>query len=109
MSPVRWHDSGRQQRAWSCDRVCVPAGDGKRRGLDLVTTVKRRQRPTDEEDCMAEIKVEPKRGMGWIWAVVAIIALALIAWLLFVRADRDPATTTPTTGAVMDAAPPVLI
>ena len=58
---------------------------------------------------MAEIKVEPKRGMGWIWAVVAIIALALIAWLLFVRADADPVTTPTTTGAVMEAAPPVLI
>jgi bacteriorhodopsin len=57
---------------------------------------------------MAEIKVEPKRGMGWIWAVVAVIALALIAWLLFVRNDADP-VTTPTTGTVMESAPPVLI
>jgi bacteriorhodopsin len=57
---------------------------------------------------MAEIKVEPKRGMGWIWAVVAVIALALIAWLLFMREDAEP-VTTPTTGAVMEAAPPVLI
>jgi len=47
---------------------------------------------------MAEIKVEPKRGMGWIWVVVAVIAIALIAWLLMARAGTD-AVTTPATGA----------
>jgi len=56
---------------------------------------------------MAEIKVEPKRGMGWIWAVVAVIALALILWLLLAREDTDP-VTTPATGAVIfETASPV--
>ena len=54
---------------------------------------------------MAEIKVEPKRGMNWIWVIVAVIALALIAWLLFARADTDT-VTTPTTGAVFEAGAP---
>jgi bacteriorhodopsin len=57
---------------------------------------------------MAEIKIEPKRGMGWIWVVVAVIALALIAWLLFARADTDPVTTPTTGAAIFEAALPVL-
>lgn len=58
---------------------------------------------------MAEIKVEPKRGMGWIWVVVAVIALALIIWLLLGRNTADT-VTIPTTGAVIfEAAAPVLI
>lgn len=57
---------------------------------------------------MAEIKVEPKRGMGWIWAVVAVIALALILWLLLAREDTDPVTTPATGAAIADIAAPVL-
>jgi UPF0716 family protein affecting phage T7 exclusion len=44
---------------------------------------------------MAEIKVEPKRGgMGWLWAIILIVLLAVAAWYLL--ADRGaPATTSP--------------
>lgn len=58
---------------------------------------------------MAEIKVEPKRGMGWIWVVVAVVALALIAWLLLGRSSTDAVTTPATDTVIMDTALPVLI
>ena len=57
---------------------------------------------------MAEIKIEPKRSMGWIWAVVAVIVLALIAWLLLTRANTDPVTTPATGAAIFETAAPVL-
>lgn len=56
---------------------------------------------------MAEIKVEPKRGTGWIWVIVAVIALALIAWLLFARNDAEP-VTSPTMGSVIGIEAPTL-
>lgn len=42
---------------------------------------------------MAELKVEPKRGMGWIWVVVVIVVLAIVAWLFF-AGEADVTTTT---------------
>jgi hypothetical protein len=44
---------------------------------------------------MAELKVEPKRGMGWIWVVIVLVVLAIVAWLLFARGDMG--TTSPDT------------
>jgi hypothetical protein len=52
---------------------------------------------------MAELKVEPKRGMGWIWVVVVLVVLALVAWLLFARGGADVQTTTTATGALAAA------
>jgi hypothetical protein len=44
---------------------------------------------------MAEIKVEPKRGgMGWLWAIIALVLLAVAAWY-FMNSRSAPATTTP--------------
>ena len=43
---------------------------------------------------MAEIKVEPKRGgLGWLWAIIAIVLLAVAAWYFFMRTDAAPVTT----------------
>lgn len=44
---------------------------------------------------MAELKVEPKRGTGWIWVVVVLVILALVAWMLFARGEMG--TTSPDT------------
>jgi bacteriorhodopsin len=50
---------------------------------------------------MAEIKVEPKRSTAWIWIVVALVVLALIAWFVFANPGTDVIDTT-TTGALTD-------
>ena len=40
---------------------------------------------------MAEIHNEKKKsGMGWLWALLAILAIALIAWWLWPEADMEP-------------------
>ena len=50
---------------------------------------------------MAEIKVEPKRSTAWIWLVVALVVLAVIAWFVFANPGTDMTDTT-TTGALTD-------
>jgi hypothetical protein len=41
---------------------------------------------------MAEIRMEKKSGgMGWLWILLAILAIALLAWLFW--PDRDEAST----------------
>lgn len=47
---------------------------------------------------MAELKVEPKRGMGWIWVVVVLVVLAIVAWFFF--AGDTTVTTTTSTGSL---------
>lgn len=47
---------------------------------------------------MAEIKVEEKRSTAWIWIVVALVVLAVIAWFVF----ANPGTDTTTTGALLE-------
>ncbi|HEU4565696.1 MAG TPA: hypothetical protein VFS05_13640 [Gemmatimonadaceae bacterium] len=43
---------------------------------------------------MAEIRVEPKRGgLGWLWIVIALIIIALVAWY-FLSSRHTTATTT---------------
>ncbi len=51
-----------------------------------------------KEDGMAEIKVEEKRSTAWIWIVVALVVLAVIAWFVF----ANPGTDTTTTGALLE-------
>jgi hypothetical protein len=46
---------------------------------------------------MAELKVEPKRGMGWIWVVVVLVVLAIVAWFFFAG---DTVTTTTSIGTL---------
>jgi hypothetical protein len=59
---------------------------------------------------MAELKVEPKRGMGWIWVVIILVVLAIVAWLLY-SGEIDIGTTTTSIGAfaAVPVAPPALI
>ena len=40
---------------------------------------------------MAEIPIEKKSGMGWLWALLALLLVALLAWWLL-SADDDEAT-----------------
>ncbi|HJU66115.1 MAG TPA: hypothetical protein VJ596_10580 [Gemmatimonadaceae bacterium] len=45
---------------------------------------------------MAEIKVQERRGgLGWLWALIALIVIALVLWYLL--SDRDA-----TSGAAVD-------
>lgn len=56
---------------------------------------------------MAEIKVEEKRSTAWIWIVVALVVLSLIAWFVFANPGTDMTDTT-TTGALLDLPASVL-
>lgn len=38
---------------------------------------------------MAEIPVEKKSGMGWLWALLALVLAALLLWWLFSEMDDD--------------------
>ena len=39
---------------------------------------------------MAEIKVEPKRrGLGWLWAIIALVVIAAAVWY-FMRISTAP-------------------
>lgn len=45
---------------------------------------------------MAEIKVEPKRGgLGWLWAIILLVLLAVAAWYFLNNSRAVPATPTP--------------
>ena len=48
---------------------------------------------------MAEIRVErtPKRGLGWLWALLLVLLLAAVAWYLWSNGHfgGQPGTTTP--------------
>jgi hypothetical protein len=50
---------------------------------------------------MAEIRVErtPKRGLGWLWALLLVLLLAAVAWYLWSTGTfgTRPATTPDTT------------
>jgi hypothetical protein len=46
-----------------------------------------------EEEAMAEIQVEPKRGLGWVWVIVALVIIALILWYLLSPGTTSPADT----------------
>jgi hypothetical protein len=52
---------------------------------------------------MAEIRIEPKRrGLGWLWLLLALIIVAALAWY-FLYPGRTPPPATgaaPATGAL---------
>ena len=51
---------------------------------------------------MAEIRVEPKRGGArWLWVVIALVVVALLAWYFLNRRDA----TAPATGSAARGAP----
>ena len=45
---------------------------------------------------MAEIPVEKKSGKGWLWALLALLIIALIAWMLLGDDGDEPVDTTET-------------
>ena len=53
---------------------------------------------------MAEIRIEQKRrGLGWLWLLLALIIVAILAWYFLYPGRAAPAPATgapPTTGAV---------
>ena len=54
---------------------------------------------------MAEIQLERKEGKNWIWIVLGLLLLALLAWwLLSQRGDNDPVVAE-TPGMVTDSLP----
>jgi len=52
---------------------------------------------------MAEIRIEQKRrGLGWLWLLLALIIVAILAWYFLYPGRTAPAPATgapPTTGA----------
>jgi hypothetical protein len=59
---------------------------------------------------MAQIQIEERRGLGWLWAIIAIVLVALAIWYFATRADTTaaPDTTAPATPTSIDVhAPPV--
>ncbi|MEJ7811415.1 MAG: hypothetical protein WKG32_13470 [Gemmatimonadaceae bacterium] len=43
---------------------------------------------------MAQIKVEQKRGgLGWLWIVLALVVIAVLAWYFLSRPDAAAPTT----------------
>ena len=56
---------------------------------------------------MAEIRVEERRGgLGWLWALVLVLLVALAAWWFLTTANDDgPAVTDPAAGEVTPASP----
>jgi multidrug resistance efflux pump len=62
----------------------------------------------DAEDRMAEIRIERKRrGLGWLWLLLALLIVAGLAWYFLYPGRAAPTTTgAPTTGASQRAVPP---
>ena len=61
---------------------------------------------------MAQIRIEERRGgLGWLWAAVALLLLALAAWWFLSRAnvvdEPAPAPTTTPSSLKAPAAPPL--
>lgn len=59
---------------------------------------------------MAQIQIEQRRGLGWLWMIIAIVVVALAIWFFMTRNDAStaPETTAPATPTSIDAhAPPV--
>ena len=56
---------------------------------------------------MAEIPIEKKSGLGWLWILLGLLVLGLILWLLFGGNDNDdvePVTDTAVVSQVDDMA-----
>ena len=55
---------------------------------------------------MAEIRIERKRrGLGWLWLLLALLIVAVLAWYFLYPGRTAPAAAPPTTGALDRAAP----
>lgn len=52
---------------------------------------------------MAEIPVEKKSGMGWLWLLLLAILAALLIWWLVAESDPDVAVNDIETGEVLEA------
>lgn len=57
---------------------------------------------------MAQIQIEERRrGLGWLWAIIAIVLLALVVWYFTANndaaVDDTPTTTAPATPTTIDA------
>lgn len=46
---------------------------------------------------MAEIRVEriPKRGLGWLWALLLVLLLAAVAWYLWANGHLGARSASP--------------
>jgi hypothetical protein len=60
---------------------------------------------------MAEIRVErtPKRGLGWLWALLLVLLLAAVAWYLWSTGTfgTRPATTPDSTRVGLETGPSI--
>ncbi len=55
---------------------------------------------------MAEIRVEKeKRGLGWLWALLALLLLALAAWWFFTQRQDSSFAPADTTAPIDTVAP----
>lgn len=55
---------------------------------------------------MAEIRVQPKpRSLAWLWVLLALAVVALVAWFLM-RQGLVQVRTTPDAPAATSTAPP---
>jgi hypothetical protein len=57
----------------------------------------------DSEERMAEIRIDRKeRGLGWLWLLLALVVVAVLAWYFLYpgRTTTAPAAAPPTTGAL---------
>ena len=46
---------------------------------------------------MAEIRVEQKRGLGWLWALIALVIVVLLIWFFMAGADDEIEPVAPVT------------
>lgn len=54
---------------------------------------------------MAEIRVEErKRSLGWLWALIALLVIAAVAYYFLFMSGSVTVDTTPETGALPGAA-----
>lgn len=60
---------------------------------------------------MAQIQIEERRGgLGWLWAIIAVVLIALAVWYFTARQDAAdaPAAGAPATPTSIEGvAPPV--
>jgi hypothetical protein len=45
---------------------------------------------------MAQIRIEQRRsGLGWLWLIIVLIIIAIIAWFIFVPREPHPLPARP--------------
>ena len=56
---------------------------------------------------MAEIRVEEKRGsLAWLWVLILVLIVAVVAWFLLGNRDAGPAAVSPAADTLTSPAPP---